>query len=182
MPSMNELPANYKVYKNGAIFDTDKGRIVAVKPELAVKNTQITKENTGDMLAKRLDKKREAVIRGANAVVSEGGKYDGTDYDFVEAIAEVQTIKALNPDDPKSTDAARFVFQEAGLADKQAQVSPVEQMSDLLQALAAFAQSIHPLDGSDNSYYRKHEADIVDAETEDTGQAGEAEQGTDDGG
>lgn len=152
-----------KVLSNGAIYDTDAKKIVAMRPDLATKNTQITSENAGAMQARLIELKREAVRRGANAVVSEGGKYDGTDFDFVEAIAEVQTIKALNPDDAKSTDAARFVFQEAGIAEaKQAQQQgdavTVTLSAQGLQALAAMLAG----NGNDNNNYRNH-ADIVDA-------------------
>ncbi len=147
-----------KIYKNGAVFDTEKGRIVAMRPELAVKNTQITTANTGEMLARRLDRKREAIIRGANAVAAEGGKYDGTDLDFIEAIAEAQTIKALNPDDPKSTDAARFILQESGLAEaKQVQATPAEAVTDILREVASIAASLAHMTGVDNR-------EVIDAE------------------
>ena len=82
-------------------------------------------------------------MRGANAVVAEGGKFDGTDLDFVEAIAEAQAIKALNPDDPKSTDAARFLLTEAGIAEaRQAQqAQPIDAMTDLVRELARFVST-----------------------------------------
>lgn len=174
MRDMETLPDNYRVYKNGAIFDKDKGRIVALRQDLAEKNTQITVHNTSEMAARRLEKKRDAIIRGANAVVAEGGKFDGSDMDFVEAVAEAQAIKALNPDDPKSTDAARFLLQEAGLADKQAQATPADAIgaaADLVRELAAFAAAVH---GFDNNNYSKHE--VIDADTQAGGDTGGEEE------
>ena len=158
-----------------------------MKPEIAKVNTQITQANSGELQAKRHELKRAAIARGANAVVAEGGKYDGTDLDFIEAIAEVQTIKALNPDDPKSTDAARFILQEAGLSDKQAQPAQEANTADIIAALAQFAGQIMRENGSDNYNYRKHEAgDIVTVvpteqgatlDTEQGGAAGDVEAG-----
>jgi hypothetical protein len=136
------IPEKHKIYRNGAVFDTEKGRIVAMRPELAVKNTQITQANTGEMLAKRLNSKRERIAAGANRIAAEGGQYDGTDLDFVEALAEVQMQKALNPDDPKSTDAARFLMQESGLSDRQAQESPQQAVTDTVNALSGLLSAI----------------------------------------
>ncbi len=122
--------------------------------------------------------KRAAIARGANAVVAEGGKFDGTDLDFVEAIAEAQAIKALNPDDPKSTDAARFLLQEAGLSDKQAQPTQEANTADIIAALAQFAGQIMRENGGDNNYYRKHDEDIISVvPTEQDEAAGDVEAG-----
>jgi len=165
---MDEVKPRTKVLKNGAIYDMDKGRIVA---NPGGGKYAITSETASEFHAKRQERKREAIIRGANAVAAEGGKYDGTDLDFIEAIAEVQTIKALNPDDPKSTDAARFILQESGLAEaKQVQATPAEAVTDILREVASIAASL--AHGFDNYNYRKHEeGQVVDA---DTGQAEEA--------
>jgi hypothetical protein len=154
----------YRVYKNGAVFDKDKGRIVALKPELATKNTQITKENTSDFLAKRLEKKRNIISEAAAAAVERDdyrAKYG--DDAWIAAIAEAAYIKATTPDDPKAIDAARFLLQETGLSEaKQAQPQgdavTVTLSAQGLQALAAMLAG----NGGDNSNYRKH-GDVVDA-------------------
>lgn len=165
-----EFPANYRLYRNGAIYDTDKGRIVAVRPELAEKNTQITRENTGEMLAKRLERKRNIIAAAAASAVERDDyrqQYGGDAW--IAAIAEAQYIKATTPDDPKSTDAARFLLTEAGLSDKQQAQAPAETASDILASLASLAASL----------VRAADVDIVDGRV--TGD-GEAEEGTDDGG
>jgi len=133
----------YRVYKNGAVFDKDKGRIVALKPELATKNTQITKENTSEFLAKRLEKKRSIISEAAAAAVERDdyrAKYG--DDAWIAAIAEAAYIKATTPDDPKAIDAARFLLQETGLSEaKQAQSQgdavTVTLSAQGLQALAS---------------------------------------------
>ena len=169
-----------KILKNGAIYDTEKKRIVALKPELAEKSTQITRETASEFHAKRQEAKRAAIARGANAVVAEGGKFDGTDLDFVEAIAEAQAIKALNPDDPKSTDAARFLLQEAGLSDKQQQEQRQDDMMAVIMRLADLAGQALAFDNSSYS----NRADVIDGETVDSGAgaAGGGGDGESDGG
>ena len=155
---MNELPANYRVYKNGAIFDKDKGRIVALRPELAEKNTQITKENTSEMAARRLEKKRSRIEAGAMAAVEEKlpDAFTGDDGDWIEAVAQQVAHKALDPNDPKQVDAARFLLQEAGLSDaRQQPATPAEAVGDILRELAAVAREIAEAT-------RRDDADIVD--------------------
>lgn len=158
-----ETKERYKTLSNGAVYDMERKRIVS---NPGGGTYAITPENSSAYHARRAELKREAIARGANAVVAEGGKFDGSDLDFVEAIAEAQAIKALNPDDPKSTDAARFLLQEAGLSEKQAQTpvsDALDSLSGLVRELAALAASLP--DASDNYNYRKH--DIVDGDARD---------------
>ena len=170
----------YRTLSNGAIYDNETKRIVANKPELAVKDTRITKATSAEMQAKWQAMKRERIMSGANAVVAEGGKFDGTDLDFVEAIAEAQAIKALNPDDPKSTDAARFLLQEAGLSDKQQQEQRQDDMMAVIMRLADLAGQALAFDNSSYS----NRADVIDGETVDSGAgaAGGGGDGESDGG
>ena len=142
-----------RVLKNGAVYDMDKGRIVAMKPEIAQVNTQITQANAGALHARRQELKREAVQRGANAVAAEDGRYDGTDLDFVEALSEVMMRRAVNADDVKGVDAARFILQESGLAEaKQVQATPAEAVTDILREVASIAASL------------AHNREVIDAE------------------
>lgn len=138
------LPANIRVYKNGALFDKDKGRIVGMDKDLAEKNTLITKDNTAEFLSKRLTLKRNIIAEAANNAVERGdmrNKYG--DEAWLAAIAENAMIKATTPDDPKSIDAARFLLQETGLSDKQAQSEPPAQVVHTLDpAVMALLQQI----------------------------------------
>ena len=161
MNSMSETGAQpqprTKVLKNGAVYDLDKGRIVA---NPGGGTHAITSANAGAMLQKRIEKKRNAIARAANAVLAEGSKWEGKGFDFVEAIAEAQMVKATNPDDPKATDAARFLITEAGLSDKQADIQVTQRNNsgqpDVVMLIAALVQAV-PLVQADDS-------DIVDAE------------------
>lgn len=125
-------------YPDGSIRN-ERGHMLVPLPG---KHT-ITSEDAATLAQRKQERKREAIMRGANAVVADGGKFDGTDLDFVEAIAEAQAIKALNPDDPKSTDAARFLLTEAGLSEaRQAQqAQPIDAMTDLVRELARFVST-----------------------------------------
>lgn len=146
------IPDRHIVYKNGAVYDREAKRIVFHRPDLATVDTRITSENAIAMVSHKLERKRERLQAGANRIAAEGGQYDGTDLDFVEALAEVQMMKALNPDDPKSTDAARFLIQESGLAEKQAAEPQVQATNDTINALAGLLQAITAaVKTSDNS-------------------------------
>jgi hypothetical protein len=107
---------NTKVLANGAVYDMGKKRIVAMKPELATKNTQITHANASAYQARIQANKRERIVAGANAAVAGKGSYDGVGDDWIEAIAEQVTLKALDRLDPQQVNAARFVFNEAGIS------------------------------------------------------------------
>jgi hypothetical protein len=100
----------------------DRKRIVALRPELATKPTQITSETASDFHAQRQEKKRSTLMRAANAVAEQGGGVDGRlltgDMAYVEAIGEAMTMKALTVNDPKAVDAARFIFKETGISDE----------------------------------------------------------------
>lgn len=166
-----DIPPNIRVYKNGALYDKDKGRIVGVRPELAEKNTQITKANSGDLLAKRLENKRARLMAGANAIVAKGGDYDGTDLDFVEAIGEAVTLAALDPTSSQQVKAAEFLFREAGIGERQAVQDAaggtIGALADVIGALSAFAGSIAALSADnafDNSNYQNQPGGVVDAD------------------
>lgn len=176
---------NTKVLKNGAIYDMDKKRIVTVKPELAEKNTQITPENAGRFQAHRQERKRE-IMRQAAAEAVERDDYKarwGEDA-WIAAITEAQYIKATTPDDPKSTDAARFLLQETGIAEAKGQAQGGEAVNISLsvpglQALAAILSG----NAFDNSSYRNREdgntVDIMPNDAVGNGQAADYDTGND---
>lgn len=121
----------------------------------------ITTERAREFAQLRQEKKRQKIIDGANYAIQQDGRFDGRDLDFVEAIAEVQAIKATNPDDPKSTDAARFLLQEAGLSEKQAQTDAGQSLgalADVVNALSDFAAQIANL--------REDNSEVVDADSQ----------------
>ena len=112
---MEQEQVKTKILPNGAVYDLEKHRIIA---NPGGGRGAFTPESARQAQARRLELKRAAVVAGANAAVERGEYHEQFgDLAFVSAIAEVQADKALTPDDPKSTDAARFVFQEAGVAE-----------------------------------------------------------------
>jgi hypothetical protein len=110
-----------RVLSNGAVYDMRLKRIVSGK---AI-TTKITSDNAIAMQSRKVELKREALARAANAVAAQGGGVDGRLMDgplaFVEAIGEAMTMKALTVNDPKAVDAARFIFTETGIAERQVQ-------------------------------------------------------------
>jgi hypothetical protein len=69
-------------------------------------------------------------------------------------------MKALNPDNAKQVDAARFLLQESGMSETLAQASTTHQQSDdlhvLLMQLATIAQAI-------NNSTTRHDEQVIDA-------------------
>ena len=155
-----ELPARHKVLKNGSIYDLDKGRIVAVKPELAQKNTLITAENSAEYHSLAQSRRRE-LLKAAAASAVENDEYrrlHGSDAWIVEIGAAMQR-KATNIDDPKMVDAARFLMQETEVGVKMAveQGQTVTHIHQMDAATVALLERIA----------RQQAADVVDGETVD---------------
>jgi hypothetical protein len=120
-------PDRYKTLANGAVYDLTIGRIVA---NPGGGTAAITGQNSSAYHARRQQLKRETIAQAANDAVENGtytAKYK--DLAFVAAIAATAMQKATTPDDPKAIDAARFLLQEAGLAEAKQQqpdqVSPI---------------------------------------------------------
>lgn len=135
-----EKQGHLRVLSNGAVYDTRIGRIVNSKNV----TTKITSENAVAMQSQRVEMKRQALARAANAVAAQGGGVDGRemqgDWAFVEAIGEAMTMKALTVNDPKAVDAARFLFQETGIAEVRA--SPGEAVTDALDHVHGIVHEI----------------------------------------
>lgn len=110
--------SHLKTLSNGAIYDLKKGRIVS---NPGGGTHAITSANASKFAQLRREKKRAAMIAAANAVAQQGGGVDGRQFNgntaYIEAITESMTMKALTPTDPKAVDAARFLFQETGIAE-----------------------------------------------------------------
>ena len=143
---------NIRVYANGAVFDNDKGRIVAMRPELAVKNTQITPKSSGELLAIRLQGKRDTIAAAALAAVQSSSlvKAHGSAA-WIAEIAQAQMAIATTPDaGVASTKAADWLVNNTGLSERQAvdggsSGGVVAGVAALVAELAAFASSIGTL-------------------------------------
>lgn len=191
--AVNELqPAQprTKVLSNGAVYDLDKGRIVA---NPGGGKYAITSDNARDMVNIRMEQKRARLVAGANAAVKSGGEFDGRDMDFVEAIGEAVTLAALDPTSSQQVKAAEFLFREAGIGERQAVQDgaggTIGALADVIGALSAFAGSIVGLvndNAFDNSNYHNQQDSVVDADVmdadsmahSDTVQAGDTDSGS----
>lgn len=151
-----------KILANGAVYDLDKGRIVA---NPGGGRAAITKETSSAYHARRQQKKRALIARVASEAVERGdfrARYG--DMAFVAAIAETALMKATTPDDPKAVDAARFLLQETGLAEpRQAAGAPASVQAEqavVLQVIGAeaAAEILAAMRGNarDNNNYQKH--------------------------
>ena len=120
----------------GRIVKTDRANVITV-------------ENAPMIQAARREAKRARVEAGALAALKHDdpirwAKAQGLDY--VEAIAEALTVKALNMDDAKQVDAARLIFKEAGIAetgsDSDADSGNAGTSTALLLRIAALAVDV----------------------------------------
>jgi hypothetical protein len=144
-----ESTKHLRVLANGAVYDTSIGRIVSSKNV----TTKITPERSVELQSRNRELKRERLMLAANAVAAQGGGVDGRelvgDLAFVEAIGEAMTMKALTVNDPKAVDAARFIFQETGIAEaKQAEtvnntMNVYDMPADVAAAIMDIRQRLH---------------------------------------
>jgi hypothetical protein len=97
------------------------------------------------MQSRRQELKRERLMAAANAVAAQGGGVDGRqlvgDLAYVEAIGEAMTMKALTVNDPKAVDAARFIFQETGIAEAK----QPETVNNTVNVIALPAEVLHAI-------------------------------------
>ncbi|MFA6213490.1 MAG: hypothetical protein WC714_28900 [Candidatus Obscuribacterales bacterium] len=176
-PSTAPLPDNVRVLPNGVFQDKETGRFL---PGGTVTTAIADPSQARAMVERKMELKRERIMAGANRVVAEGGQYDGTDLDFVEAISEAATITALNPDSKHQITAADFIFREAGIGEKQQHAQPqtvnhvlsldvgvASQIAALLADMAGQSGQLIGIISND---------DVVDAQAQDIGILGTGTQ------
>lgn len=117
-----------RLYPDGSIRN-EKGHMIAPLPG---KHT-ITQEDAASLAKRKHERKREIIAKTAAAAVERDDyRKNWGDDAWIAAVAEAQYIKATTPDDPKSTQAAAFLFREAGIAEGK-------QDSDNVQTVAQAA-------------------------------------------
>jgi hypothetical protein len=126
------------VYESGAHYNVTRKHLVKA-PESAL----ITPERSQEFKKILAEKKRDAIVQGAGRALEK--KYPEewvtpNALDVAEALAEAIMMKALNPDNPKQVDAARFILQEAGMAETQTKTN-----EDAQQFTAGFAEAARQL-------------------------------------
>jgi hypothetical protein len=148
-----------RLYPDGSIRN-EKGHWLAQHPGAYT----IDSSNASSLAARRHERKREIIRQTAAEAVERGEWRDRWGEDaWVAAITEAQYIKATTPDDPKSTDAARFLLKEAGYSEPETGAEGIiDATTALVRELAAFAATVGSMNAGDNSNYRKH--DVIGAE------------------
>lgn len=122
----DETGREYYVYDNGSEKWKDNGQWKTPP----VGGSIVTSERGRELANIRVRQKREAVERGANAVVQglgsvkDGKVFKGEGSDWIEAVSEQVTMKALDPKDPKQVDAFRALLQESGQAEGKGSADP----------------------------------------------------------
>lgn len=125
----------YKQLDSGAIFDLSIGRIIAIDPS---KNPYaITKENAGEMVAKRWRDQREAAIEGA----AEGLEVRNEPAEVVKAVfRKIASLLNTSTNARNASEAARFLVEKSGVMPKEPEnvtfnVFTTEERTKLLKML-----------------------------------------------
>ncbi|RPI95511.1 MAG: hypothetical protein EHM40_02855 [Chloroflexi bacterium] len=104
------------VYDNGMEKDASNGHIVKPPPHVLIDSS----DKSIALHRARQEQKRARLLAGAAKTLERGGDWETpSDLDVVEALGEAVMMKALNPDNAKQVDAARFILQESGLSASQ---------------------------------------------------------------
>ena len=145
------------------------GSIRNSRGQLLVRHPQAKPITSDNAIAyqRKCQELRAATIAqvAAEAVENNSLSVQYGDMNWVAAIAQAQYIKATTPDDPKSTAAANFLLEQAGLSAKQA-ASGDNQASDssirsVLSDIACIAKAM-TIDNVDaKCSYLKH-GSVVD--------------------
>jgi hypothetical protein len=128
MAEETQAEPRLKTLKNGAVYDLDQGRIVSA----ANVTTKITPERSVELLSRRQELKRQRILAGAARTLERGEWDKATDLDVAEAIGEAVMMKALNPDNAKQVDAARFILTESGLSEAQQQAGTTNNTVNMI--------------------------------------------------
>jgi hypothetical protein len=116
------------IYDNGMEKDATTGKLMRPPTAALIRTT----EQANDYLRRRQELKRERILAGAAKTLERGDWEKATDLDVVEAISEAVMMKALNPDNAKQVDAARFILTESGLAEAQQQTGTTNNTVNMI--------------------------------------------------
>lgn len=122
---------NTRVLANGAIYDMTKKRIVA-NPGGGT-SAIASASQAQALVARKMQLKRERLAAGANRVVAEGGQWDGTGQDYVEAIGEALMQTALNVDSSRQVHASELLLRETGIAEQRQSDQPANLQVNIIR-------------------------------------------------
>ena len=151
-------------YPDGSIRDS-RGRTLT-RPPILDDHTITTTEKACALVRSREEKRARIIAEAANVAVERPEFIEryGSDA-YIAEIGYAQAQKAMTPDDPKSTSAANFVFEQAGVSVKQTQDSGTQAaavVSATFQGMQSLLRDL--LDArntDDNSSYLKHDGTVV---------------------
>lgn len=115
------------VYESGAEYNVTQKKLI--KP---ASNTLITAENATAYNRRRQELARQELIAGANEAVAElrpeiAAQAMQGNLAYVRAIGYATATKAMNPRDPKQTDAGRMLLNIGERLGQEERLDPVEQ-------------------------------------------------------
>jgi hypothetical protein len=171
------------VYVSGAEYNVTKKKLV--KP---ASHTLITAENATALNRRRQEMAREELIAGANEAVAElrpdllDAVLQGNQA-YVRAIGYATTKKALNPKDPKQTEAARLMLNvgERLGQDEQGAPADLRQTPRLVLVLQQLHERQSVVDGTLLSESDISESNNVRIDEQDDGTEPGSPTGGDDG-
>jgi hypothetical protein len=154
------------VYESGVHYNVSKGRLIKAAPD--AKFTPETSRKAKERLA---ELKREALLRGAAEALEKTGEWNApNNLDVVEAIGEAVMRKALNSDNPKQVDAARFILQEAGMSETQTKSSEDGQqigaVGDALSQILGFLRDAMATNDQQRDVIDGTASDVTDTRNE----------------
>ena len=139
--------SNLRVLSNGAVYDMERGRIVA---NPGGGKHAITSESARDMQMLGVRKKREVVARAANRSVGDASLVDEFgEFAWLADATQTQMAIATTPDAGKAAVmAASWLVDNAGMAEPKAgtEAGPVsdaiDQVRGLLRDIATAARAL----------------------------------------
>lgn len=158
------------VYDNGMEKNADNGHFIK-----GPNGSMITAENATVFVRQRMEKKRQRAVAGANAALrrmidketGEPAWENPQDMDFIEALAEAQTVEALNGG-AYASKAAEFVVRVTGYDERTQGADGEKPMIGAADVLSATAELVRLLREA-----VQPRADVIE------GKVTEAEIGTD---
>lgn len=183
---MEETKSRTRILKNGAVYDEDKGRIIAMRPELATKNTQITAENTGEYRRQRQEKTQAALRERILDVTRKHSDLPLSD--SAEAVAEAGAFlwdeivlgEDIYPRD--RLEAWERLGRHAGIlstARDEAAQTPADAVQGILHEVAAIAAA---LAATQRDMIGGQSGDIIDIISNDAGDDAADRAGSEAGG
>lgn len=156
-PIQSDVTPRTRTLSNGAVYDLDKGRIVA---NPGGGKHAITSDNAREMVKARIERKRAIVQAAAqDAVQSQRLNDKYGDAAWIAEVTQAQMILATTPDAGKaSTIAAEWLVNNAGMGEKIAKDAEGGAAVTVSMSAAGLERLLVMLHAD------RQEADVIDAQ------------------